>query len=873
MDNTPCEKYFRSKSKVHDEDVISIVSKLLKADPDPDGQNCKWIIDVYLRKEDNFILDQDVSTLKEDIIKYRYLYGDSKLLPKKGYMEMKKMIQKKLDTKTKKSLTKSLNPKSPTKYSGDIIKTIKGKLVDKDKKVYDKAYKAYSYAIIIGRPFPIGEDEISKVSQFALQYAVNILKGPFPKGEDAISKDIYDAYWYAKDALKGPFPKGEDLISKDPEYAYKYAEKVLKGPFPKGEDMISKDPEYAYKYAENVLKGSFPKGEEAISKDGIESYKYAKYVLKAPFPKGEDMISKDPFFAFDYAVYILNSPFPKGEEAISKDTKYSSMYNDFKKAFLKNRETEKQKRIEKIKTTPTLAFIYQFFHTDNYKYLPKAYKMMRDLNIQQDYYNTFDYQDTLDCVSDLEHPKWNVVKHFIDLLKVVNQEQYNVNIDSDFLFDLFKLEARILKTGSISILHAKNPGFLVLDIISQLISGSYEGYKPKCARNENNPKQKALSIYKDLNFIDWNDQITRNDSTPDIRAREISTNITILDNSFIDGESTLDFLFKSGSIGVPTYLISDLKLSKSTTLNIVKLTNRLNKIGNNLLSIYSFPLSTIDTYVYPSIAFGYSLNGYDIYEFLESYLTNQPWRENFKYYYKSQTRIVDLCFTKYAYEDGVRIYQMIDAEQDQLEQYLKEIEKIVISDKELVEKIKERIDLNSPKRKNPLRTIRSYSSTVKGKPKTNFMKNIIELKNVLGSERIPYVEKKIKKQKDTNLAAKYAYNYGKEILNNNWNNDLEDLIVKDPEYSYMYARDLIKGPWVKGEDAILKNPEWSYKYAKNVIKGPWIKAEDTISKNPEWSYKYAKNVINGPFPKGEQVIYNDPTYKDLYEKLFLSKKA
>ena len=49
--------------------------------------------------------------------------------------------------------------------------------------------------------------------------------------------------------------------------------------------------------------------------------------------------------------------------------------------------------------------------------------------------------------------------------------------------------------------------------------------------------------------------------------------------------------------------------------------------------------------------------------------------------------------------------------------------------------------------------------------------------------------------------------------------ELEELISTDPFWSYIYARDIIKGRWVEAEDIIMINLYHSYHYALYVIKG------------------------------------------------------
>ncbi|MEM4511424.1 MAG: hypothetical protein QXD25_01275 [Nanopusillaceae archaeon] len=108
--------------------------------------------------------------------------------------------------------------------------------------------------------------------------------------------------------------------------------------------------------------------------------------------------------------------------------------------------------------------------------------------------------------------------------------------------------------------------------------------------------------------------------------------------------------------------------------------------------------------------------------------------------------------------------------------------------------------------------------------------------------------------------------YASEIVRGKVSDELEEVIVKDPWLSYKYARDILKGPFPKGEDTMAQDPECSYLYAKDVIKGPFPKGEDTIAKNPWNSYNYALNILKGPFPKREDTIAQDSEYSYLYAK-------
>lgn len=93
---------------------------------------------------------------------------------------------------------------------------------------------------------------------------------------------------------------------------------------------------------------------------------------------------------------------------------------------------------------------------------------------------------------------------------------------------------------------------------------------------------------------------------------------------------------------------------------------------------------------------------------------------------------------------------------------------------------------------------------------------------------------------------------------------LEDIISKDPYYSYLYAREVIKGPWKEGEDSISKDTQSAVLYMGHVIKGRWEKGEDAIAKDAQEAYFYAKDVIKGRFLKAEDLISQDRYFAPLY---------
>ena len=102
--------------------------------------------------------------------------------------------------------------------------------------------------------------------------------------------------------------------------------------------------------------------------------------------------------------------------------------------------------------------------------------------------------------------------------------------------------------------------------------------------------------------------------------------------------------------------------------------------------------------------------------------------------------------------------------------------------------------------------------------------------------------------------------------------EIEDIILTDPIFAYLYACDILRDRWKKAEHIIATDPESAFCYAKDVIKGRWIEAEDVIassnkhnqmylldmfdndppadyaSKSSLGLYFYAKNVLKGRLP-------------------------
>ena len=73
----------------------------------------------------------------------------------------------------------------------------------------------------------------------------------------------------------------------------------------------------------------------------------------------------------------------------------------------------------------------------------------------------------------------------------------------------------------------------------------------------------------------------------------------------------------------------------------------------------------------------------------------------------------------------------------------------------------------------------------------------------------------------------------------------------------------------KRERAISKYAEYSYYYARYVLKGSFPAGEEAISRDAKYSYLYAIGVLKGPFPEGEEAISKDLVYADWYAERYL----
>lgn len=84
--------------------------------------------------------------------------------------------------------------------------------------------------------------------------------------------------------------------------------------------------------------------------------------------------------------------------------------------------------------------------------------------------------------------------------------------------------------------------------------------------------------------------------------------------------------------------------------------------------------------------------------------------------------------------------------------------------------------------------------------------------------------------------------------------------------SYLYARDIIKGPWKEAEEVIRTDARVATFYARFTLKGRWEEAEEVI-KTDDWAAcMYAVYVRRKPWPEAEEIIMSHPCLAEEYDE-------
>jgi hypothetical protein len=207
------------------------------------------------------------------------------------------------------------------------------------------------------------------------------------------------------------------------------------------------------------------------------------------------------------------------------------------------------------------------------------------------------------------------------------------------------------------------------------------------------------------------------DHLKEIRPRVQSCNTTIFNNAFDRGESTVAFYYR-GSVLEPKKFLQLLSKETKKKLKPKQIgflsdwMEKIFKIGKSCMQIYSFPIEIFSKYVYPSRAYGNIHDQSDLILNYQSYTKEKPWEDTFKFQVEKQMRIMDLCYSKFGYQDGVRFFQMTNIPIDKLEIFISDLSKELQKSQDLNDWFVEYIDIPEQKEKKskPTQRILSYRS-------------------------------------------------------------------------------------------------------------------------------------------------------------------
>jgi hypothetical protein len=343
----------KSKSSTTDTDdnLISLLSKLLQADPDTQGSNCEWIIDQYLARQ--FLLE-DVSRVREDILMFKELFGDRRPFPKKGYSEMKVMIREKSGKGEKKSVVKTTTKTTGITFTDckSYFKNVKKTLPDEYKNLPPEKLDELFQRIQDANPTDdfqnciwtveemkkgnIREEDLSEVKKYLGKY----LKLGLPLPNFYPNFPTYSNYQLMKDAVDKNVDLlftgdlGILLIPQTRETSCYYgaqtswctAQRNKKNMF---EHYAKKG--NIYTWFDKKLKDKFQfhfeelqfmdRDDNPISKERFKEFRNHR-VLKIIFENGMKIIEENPENVYKFAIeFIGKSPegeWPQGEKSILK---------------------------------------------------------------------------------------------------------------------------------------------------------------------------------------------------------------------------------------------------------------------------------------------------------------------------------------------------------------------------------------------------------------------------------------------------------------------------------------------------------------------------------------------------------------------------
>jgi hypothetical protein len=109
-----------------------------------------------------------------------------------------------------------------------------------------------------------------------------------------------------------------------------------------------------------------------------------------------------------------------------------------------------------------------------------------------------------------------------------------------------------------------------------------------------------------------------------------------------------------------------------------------------------------------------------------------------------------------------------------------------------------------------------------------------------------------------------TYRYANEIVGGKIKDEWEDIIAQTSWTAFLYASEVLHGPFPKGEDVISKDPTQTFFYVFNVLKKPFPKGEKSLAQNAKASFNYAINILKDRFIPGEDMIIATQTYLAKY---------
>ena len=407
-----CLKYLKFKNQ-EEPNPEELLFQLLEADPDPEGSNCEWIIDHYFNG--HFLLE-DVERVKEDILKFKELFGDRRPLPKKGYSEMKVMIREKIKKGEKKSLSKTTTKTTAFTFTDckSYFNNVKNTLPEEYKNLSAERLEVLFKSIQDANPSDdfqnciwiveevkkgnVKEEDLPEVKYYLGKY----LKKGFPLPNFYPNFPVTSNYQLVKDSVDNNVDllyTGEEGILLIPQtreascyfgsqtswctsqrnennrfhkYAkkgniYTWFDKKLKDKFQfhfeelqfkdRDDNDISKNLIKLFKN-HTVLKTIFENGMKIIEENPENVYEFAiKFIGKSPegeWPQGEKSIlkTKDPLLIYNYARDVIGGRWKEAEPFILEDLEIAY---DYAKNIIGGRWKEVEPYIMKY---PKFSYIY-----------------------------------------------------------------------------------------------------------------------------------------------------------------------------------------------------------------------------------------------------------------------------------------------------------------------------------------------------------------------------------------------------------------------------------------------------------------------------------------------------------------------------------